>query len=203
LSVAVKDEEVQQQILQAAKRLFQVHGLHKVTMDDVAKAVGKGRSSLYYYYKNRDEIFDAVVQIDIREMMAVIKTAVAAATTIEQKLNAFCVAKLNILQHRQSFYNTLDVGMDADALSNLNKMKLVHHKQLMTLEGEILVQILTYGTENGELNPIAKTDEDRLVFVLLSSLHGLKRETIFYNNFDQLEANAATLCRMLVHGLKN
>jgi len=51
----IKEDIIQEQILQAAKQLFSVHGLHKVTMDDVAKAIGKGRSSLYYYYKSKDE----------------------------------------------------------------------------------------------------------------------------------------------------
>jgi AcrR family transcriptional regulator len=90
----LKEDLIQEQILVAAKRLFAVHGLHKVTMDDVAKAIGKGRSSLYYYYKSKDEIFDAVMAIEIREMMTAISVAVAQAATTEDKLQAFCSAKL-------------------------------------------------------------------------------------------------------------
>src|SRR5882757_2611307 len=111
----IKEDVIQQQILQAAKRLFQVHGLHKVTMDDVAKAIGKGRSSLYYYYKSKDEIFDAVIGIEINEMLTAIARAVEQVPTVEQKINAFCVTKLKLLREKQAFYNTLDAGMDADA----------------------------------------------------------------------------------------
>ena len=45
------DDMMQKQILAASQKLFQQFGYPKVNMDDVAKAVGKGRSSLYYYYK--------------------------------------------------------------------------------------------------------------------------------------------------------
>ena len=48
-----KEDDIQKQILQAALQLFQAHGFRRVTMDDVAKAIGKGRSSLYYYYKSK------------------------------------------------------------------------------------------------------------------------------------------------------
>src|ERR1700744_4163741 len=104
----IKEDVIQEQILQAAKQLFQVHGLAKVTMDDVAKAIGKGRSSLYYYYKSKDEIFDAVMDIEISEMIAAIARAVEKAPDVEQKLNAFCIAKLGVIREKRGFFNVLD-----------------------------------------------------------------------------------------------
>src|ERR1700761_8117416 len=108
----VKDIFVQQQILDAAKKLFQAYGLQKVTMDDVAKAIGKGRSSLYYYYKSKDEIFNAVMEVEIREMLSVMTTEVSKANTIEEKLRAFCMSKLVFLKEKHSFFKVLDAGMD-------------------------------------------------------------------------------------------
>src|ERR1700743_2283885 len=103
VSSPVKEDIIQEQILQAAKRLFQVHGLHKVTMDDVAKAIGKGRSSLYYYYKSKDEIFDAVMHIEIQDMLNSIAHAVNRVPTVEQKLKAFCMAKLSEIRQKKAF----------------------------------------------------------------------------------------------------
>ncbi|WP_345990272.1 helix-turn-helix domain-containing protein [Chryseobacterium sp. Chry.R1] len=51
-----QEEILKSQILQTAQDLYQRYGIKKVTMDDVAKAVGKTRSALYYYFKNRDEL---------------------------------------------------------------------------------------------------------------------------------------------------
>ena len=197
----MKEDVIQQQILGAAKRLFQVHGLHKVTMDDVAKAIGMGRSSLYYYYKSRDEIFDAVINIDIREMLSAITIAVKKAKTAEQQIHAFFFSKLEVLRERRSFYNTLDMGMDADAISQFNKTKIIHHKLIMKLEGELLNEILTGGIKRGELKPLSKKEKETLVFVLLSSLHGLKREVSVENNFDQIKPIVQTFSHMVIHGL--
>ncbi|TSJ42722.1 TetR/AcrR family transcriptional regulator [Mucilaginibacter corticis] len=202
VTTPIKEDAIQDQILQAAKRLFQVHGLYKVTMDDVAKAIGKGRSSLYYYYKSKDEIFDAVMQLEIGDLVGAIAVAVNSVETVEQKINAFCVAKLNILRERRGFYNTLDAGMDADAMSDFNKTKVIHHGLIMQKEGALLKQILNYGIERGELKPVAEQDKKELVFVLLSGVHGIKREMIIDNNFENIESVVKTFTRVIMNGIK-
>ncbi|MDB4901013.1 MAG: transcriptional regulator, TetR family [Mucilaginibacter sp.] len=198
----LKEDVIQEQILQAAKRLFQAHGLHKVTMDDVAKAIGKGRSSLYYYYKSKDEIFDAVMDIEFKEMLNAIAQAINQESTVEQKINAFCVTKLKVLREKRAFYNTLDAGMDADEMSHFNKTKVIHHNLIMKQEGALLEQILTGGIEKGELHAMNQKDLDMLIFVLLSSLHGLKREMVMANNFEEIEPAVNALTHMVMHGLR-
>jgi AcrR family transcriptional regulator len=198
----IKEDVIQEQILQAAKQLFQVHGLRKVTMDDVARAIGKGRSSLYYYYKSKEEILDAVMNVEIREMLTAIALAVEKAPTAEQKIHAFCVTKLKVLRERRAFYNTMDAGMDADEISNFNKAKHALHSRIMKQEGVLLSQILNYGIEKGELRVIKEQDFDVLLFVLLSSVHGLKREMVIENDFSGIEPAVAALTQMVMHGLK-
>lgn len=202
ISKTLKEDFIQEQILQAAKHLFQVHGFHKVTMDDVAKAIGKGRSSLYYYYKSKEEIFDAVMDIEISEMLAAISRAIERVLTVEKKINVFCITKLKIQPEKRAFFNALDAGMDADALSNFNKTKLKHHIYIMKQEGALLGQVISQGIKQGELKEIDKKDQELLIFVLLSSLHGLKREMVMQNNFKGIEPAVNTLTHMVIHGLK-
>src|ERR1700761_6803647 len=198
-SSLAKDDIIQRQILLAARRLFQVHGLQKVTMDDVAKAIGKGRSSLYYYYKSKDEIFEAVIALDIREIIDAITKAVENVLTTEQKIKAFCRSKLLVIQEKRSFYIALDAGMDADTLSNFNKAKIAHHNLIMKQEGALLIQILKHGVTIGELREIDKTNMDMLIFVLLSSLHGLKREMLMENSFEKVEQAVSTLTCLIMN----
>ena len=199
---SAKEELIQEQILQAAKRLFAVHGLYKVTMDDVAKAIGKGRSSLYYYYKNKDEIFDAVMGIEIREMMTAMSRAVTEAQTAEEKLQAFCSAKLHVLREKKAFFGMLDIGMDADTLSQFHKTQITHHNQIMQQESDLLLQILSYGIKTGELRNISHKEQDMLIFVLLSSLHGMKREMILENDFEKIGPAVKAFANLMIHGLK-
>ena len=51
-----KDEIIKAKILEGADKLFQKYGLGKTTMEDIAKDAGKGKSTLYYYFKSKEEI---------------------------------------------------------------------------------------------------------------------------------------------------
>ena len=50
-----------EQILDAAEYLFAEHGLHGVTLKDVAKRVGVHTSLLHYYFDDKKALFDTVV----------------------------------------------------------------------------------------------------------------------------------------------
>ena len=203
VSVTSKEDLMQQQILAAAKRLFQVYGLAKVTMDDVAKAIGKGRSSLYYYYKSKDEIFDAVISIEIREMLAAMTRAVDQASGTEQKLHAFFLTKLEVLREKKAFFKTLDAGMDADALSEFQKTKVTLHNQIIRQESTLMMQVLRDGMDKGELRKMSASEIEMLIYILLSSLRGLKRELELESGHDKIVPAVDMLTRTIMNGLKN
>jgi TetR/AcrR family transcriptional regulator len=48
-------------VLRAASALFGTHGVDRTSMAQIAAASGLGASSLYYYFRNRDEIVAALV----------------------------------------------------------------------------------------------------------------------------------------------
>ncbi|MDB5150762.1 MAG: transcriptional regulator, TetR family [Mucilaginibacter sp.] len=203
VSFPSKEDLMQQQILAAAKRLFQVYGLAKVTMDDVAKAIGKGRSSLYYYYKSKDEIFDAVIQIEIREMLAAMTQAVNEAVGVEQKLRAFFLTKIKVLSEKSAFFKMMDAGMDAEALSEFQKTKIIHHNQIIRQESALLEALLTYAISKGELRKMPTSELDTLILVLLSSLRGLKRELELEGDWEKATPTVDLFTRMAIYGLKN
>jgi len=197
-----KEEIIVEQILQAAKQLFQVHGFRKVTMDDVAKVIGKGRSSLYYYYKSKEEILDAVMDVEIDEMLGAMAKEIDKAINTEGKLYAFFATKLRVLRERRGFYSMMDAGMDADEMSNLNKAKHTLHRRIMKKESLLLHQILDKGIEIGELGTMNEKEKEGVVFVFLTAVRGLKQEMVIENDFSGIDEATGALTRMVIHGLK-
>lgn len=197
-----KEEEIQKQILQAAKHLFQLHGFRKVTLDDIAKAIGKARSSLYYYYKTKEEILDAVIAADIIEVITAIVAAIDQATSVEEKIKAFFLTRLELVLEKRGFFNSLDEGMEPGEISGFQKTKLALHQQIWRHEAALLGQIITEGIGNGELTGLGQKDQENLVFVLLSSLRGIKREMVIRNDFSNMGSSVQVLVRTLIHGIK-
>jgi AcrR family transcriptional regulator len=61
--ISVKAErraEMTEQILDTAEYLFSRHGLHGVTLKDVAKRIGVHHTLINYYFEDKQKLFDAV-----------------------------------------------------------------------------------------------------------------------------------------------
>ena len=48
-------------ILSASQKRFGRYGLSKTTMNEIAADVNMSKASLYYYFKNKEDIFKAVL----------------------------------------------------------------------------------------------------------------------------------------------
>lgn len=64
----VRGEATRQAILTAAEGIFADIGYHAARLEDVAVAVGIRRPSIIYYFRNKQELYDAV-EADIFEAM--------------------------------------------------------------------------------------------------------------------------------------
>jgi AcrR family transcriptional regulator len=88
--------ETMEQILDAAEELFSKHGLHGVTLKDVAKQVGVHHTLLNYYFADKKALFDAVFArragvTSGRRMTALddYEKSVGGKVTVEGALHAF------------------------------------------------------------------------------------------------------------------
>jgi AcrR family transcriptional regulator len=92
-----------EQILDAAEFLFSRHGLHGVTLKDVAKRVGAHHTLLNYYFQDKKKLFDAVfarrAEITSRQRMEALdkyEAATRGKPTVEGALHAFLDTDLDL-----------------------------------------------------------------------------------------------------------
>jgi AcrR family transcriptional regulator len=64
-------------IIEAAERLFLSKGYYDTTMDDIAKASELGKGTLYLYFRNKEEVYSAIVLRGVRLMNGMFREAVA------------------------------------------------------------------------------------------------------------------------------
>jgi len=113
-------DPIREEILNGARELFERFGFKKTTMEDIARQIGKSKSALYYYYKTKEEIFEAVVLNEIATTQAktaeVVKTEVSAAKKfrvlftymleeVKQKANKFSIFKSDMYENHFMFEN--------------------------------------------------------------------------------------------------
>jgi AcrR family transcriptional regulator len=186
---STNDDLVQEEILQAALCLYRRHGPSKVTMDDVANAMGRSRTSLYYYYKNRDEIYQAVLDAIAKEMAAVIRSAVTAAGNLHDRFYAFCIAKLKASDEWKYVLKEMWGAMNDDERTKHFKMVMALHKKLLHQEGVIVNEILSAAVQRNEIRDISAGERDMMAFVISAGIRGIRTE--IYDHGDPHEIKAA------------
>lgn len=196
-----QDDIIHQEILQAALRLYRKYGPTKVTLDNVAQATGRSRSSLYYYFKNRDEIFQAVLNQIAEDVAAEMRLAIAAAGTMKDKIYAFCSIKLKTRQEWKRLFDAMDQLMSADEKSKHTKLMDALHKKLMYLERGVLTDVLSVAGPQTTRIP-GNTELDMITFIISSSIRGIRREIYDHNDPHDAKAAAALLSNMITKWLE-
>ncbi|MBW2018114.1 MAG: TetR/AcrR family transcriptional regulator [Deltaproteobacteria bacterium] len=101
------DNEQREIIISAAARLFSRFGLEKTTMEDIARAAGKGKSTLYYYFRSKEEVFVEVIRKEIDGLKDTIGKAVEKEDDPYDKFRKFVLARLGYLSEKADQYTTI------------------------------------------------------------------------------------------------
>lgn len=60
--------KTRQTLVDVARQLFAKKGLENTTMNDIALASGKGRRTLYTYFKSKEDIYYAVIEAELERL---------------------------------------------------------------------------------------------------------------------------------------
>ncbi|AHF17127.1 TetR/AcrR family transcriptional regulator [Niabella soli] len=188
-------------IVVAAQKLFQEQGLGFSTMEDVAKAVGMGKSSLYYYFKSKEEIFDAVLDAEINEVILETTRQLSRQQGLVEKLVAFASVKLAMARKRKSLFRAMEAGMDAELFSKYTEQKKALHRRYLEKETLLLQQLLLEGANRHEINLSNNKQLGEAIFIFLSALRGMNREFIVHDSdadpYKMLSAFCSVFCKGL------
>lgn len=74
----VKDADVRkQEILDAAETLFNSNGFDATTISDIINSVGVARGTIYYHFKSKEDILDALIRRQEAQLLAAARLVAA------------------------------------------------------------------------------------------------------------------------------
>lgn len=142
--MVVVKEKIRLHIVQEARKIFIRHGYRKATMDQIAQASQMGKSSLYYYYRGKEEIFRAVVEMEAGELKQRLKKTINTEDPPIEKLKAYIFFRLHHVRTVGNFYTALN----EDSLSHLDFI-LEIRRQFDQDELDVVKDILEEGMKEG------------------------------------------------------
>ncbi|HEX4855855.1 MAG TPA: TetR family transcriptional regulator [Limnobacter sp.] len=147
-------QETRNLILDTAEAVFSEKGVSRTTLNDIAKAAGLTRGAIYWHFKNKADLFDAMLQRVILPMDEFIATSDSALQ--QQPLALLRDRSMHVVRHLAENPRTqrvFDIVMHKTEM--VDDMLPMRDRHLETIQGclqKIEVDFRT-AVEKGDLPP--------------------------------------------------
>ena len=163
-------------LIDVARQLFARQGVAATTMNDIAEASGKGRRTIYTYFKNKNEIYWAVVEAESKHLYARLEGLTNRDLPPEEKLLNYINIRLEAVKEAVVRNGTLRAEFFRDIWKVEQARKNIDMHEVVLLKG-----ILKEGVDRGDFRIISVS---ATASVLHYALRGLDVPYI-RNNFSE------------------
>ncbi len=189
--------KTREKLVEVARQLFARKGVEHTTMNDIASASEKGRRTVYTYFKNKREIYNAVIEKESDNLVLKLKNIANENISPIKKLEKFLITRLESTNDTVSRYDSLRSFLVGDFKKIERVRKLATNKEI-----GILRDILNEGVEKGVF---IKEQTERLTTILIVILQGvdltfLKNEqnNILENNQEKIQNS---VIKFIINGI--
>lgn len=181
------------QLLGIARTLFARHGYDRTSLRDIADEAKITKAALYYYFPNKDALFERVVLESMQSLYDETSVAVARVSTPIERIRAFMLASARVQDHARdrwiagsnAFWQGAREGQRLAALTLRDNYE------------KLLRQCIIEGINAGEFRPVDPAMTGRL---FLSALNQLPRWHKVGGKLSAVEV-METFLDVLMHGL--
>ncbi len=189
----MSDADTRKSIIREATAVFAKYGFKKANLDDIAARLGKGKSFIYYYFKNKEEIFHSVLTDEAALLLDALSEAADRKTDAKTRLREFILVKAKTLREIVNFYQTIKDGYFSEK-DFFETLRIDLEKK----ELEILKTIFKAGIESGEFR---KVDHNWAAESFLTAMKGFELPLISRDSFEDIERRTDALLDLLFHGI--
>ncbi len=138
-------------IVSAASTLFMERGIAATSMDDIAKAAGYSKATLYVYFENKEEIVGILVLNSMKKLYDYISSALIQHKTTKARYDFIC---RGLVQYQEEFPFYFKMVLDKINIDFEGKDYLPEERETYQIGEEINEKIKTFllsGMEKGDL----------------------------------------------------
>ncbi len=181
------------QIIISARELFAKNGKKNVTMSDIATYAGKGRRTIYKYFIDKDELFQAVIENELDTITNQLQNINTLSLSPTKKIEIYIFTRLDAIKKSINRSGSLESMF----FQNLHEVEKVRRSIDMT-EIRIIKNILDDGIALGEFKNISS---QWTAMLMLNALKGI--EILYLNNNVEIyiQEHKESIMNILLHGL--
>ena len=151
-----------ERIASAASVLFMEKSIAGTSMDDIAKAAGYSKATLYVYFENKEEIAGVLVLESMQKLYDYLSSALTQQETTRARYDGIC---RSLVQYQEEFPFYFKVALDKINIDFEHTDYLPEEKETFQVGekiNEIMQDFLLSGIEKGDL----RSDLDPILTIL-------------------------------------
>lgn len=106
-------------IAMASGKLFEEKGTENTSMDDIAKAAGYSKATLYVYFQNKEEIVSVLAMESMQKLYDCISSALENENSTKKRYNLICQGLVEYQAEFPYYFNvvlgSINIDFDEDA----------------------------------------------------------------------------------------
>lgn len=188
------DQDIKTIIVQAASLYFSKYGFHKTTMDEIARHIHKAKGVLYYYFKNKEELFNEVLKHELNAVKIELSKITDENTDSLTMINNYFLTRLKLMSKAVNYHETLK----ADFFEKYHFVKDVRD-DFAKFEYEQIKKIFDKGLKEGY---IEIKNPEKTVDAVLMLLNSIEIPLYLQNKYDEYEGTIAEIVNMVINSLR-
>jgi len=191
--MVVKKDEVRSKIIKVAAKIFTRYGFKKTTMEQIAVATRKGKSSIYYYFNSKEDIFRAVVEQEAEELKRDLLREVSLIEDPVEQLRTYILFRTHKMKTLTNFY----AAMKSEYLNHLEFIEQIRTDYDQN-EAVIVTEILRRGLRH---NKFVIEDPELGAVAIVTAMKGLEIPLFINKSHGNIEDRLDNLIKFLFYGL--
>ena len=182
-------EKTRQKVIEAALKLFSRHGYSQTTLAMIAAETGYSRGPIYWHFKNKDELFQAILgysQTPLQQMVA------KAASEVDPRraIDDFVAEWFRLLIEDRAYRQSFEILLNKTELTEVMAKTIRRERQL----SKTIVGTLGRRVAEVKINADAET-EGLLCYTFLM---GITQSWLFSPKLFSLAETRALFCSRLM-----
>lgn len=196
-------EDKKARILEAARNLFNRQGYAKTSVDDISQMVGMRKSSLYYYFKNKEDLFMSSFKSEWEAQFEVFKKKASEATSAEEKI-------LTYTRETLDYYEKVVIEKNIPVKSLIETRNLyrsfvndINHAGVKFCQSCIELGQKTGEFCNCDLQEVSKTISLVKFSIQYDQLSQFIHSAPSLEDWDNIRDSILTAISLIIRGIKN
>lgn len=187
--------KTREDILATAKVLFHQFGFEKTSIDEIARISHKAKGSIYYHFRSKDELFDALIDDELVKFKSTLLEVVNEENISPlDKINKYILKRMELIYQAYSYKQVIKKSYSSyDALIN-DKIDKTKAQVDLWEEEQILTILSPINSESMNVKVVSE--------MIILVLKGLENHFFVQNRYEESASTFTNLINLITDSLR-